>query len=100
MAVKIKATVIKVEPTVEGEYLGTPYKYANVLVEQEREANEEWNPCKLVARIKGQKLEDFEREGIGNDGLIHEFTLHFEASQTKGENAKIYNKVPTIVAFK
>ena len=100
MAVKIKAIVRKVCPTVEGEYLGTNYKYADLLVEQVREENEQWNPCKMAVRLKGAKLDEFLESKVATDEVAHEFTLYFEAAQSRDDKERIYNKVPTVVEFK
>ena len=76
---KILGTIAKVYDTIEGTYLGEPYKYKEVVI---NEPKEDGKPYSRVAfRVKGANLERFEQEGIAKDGKLHCYEVIGEVNE-------------------
>lgn len=76
---KISGTIAKVYDAVSGEYLGTPYQYMEVVINEPKEEGKPYS--RVTFRVKGEHLERFNREGIVKDGKLHTYELIGEVNE-------------------
>ena len=97
---KVKGTVGKRYDIDAGEYIGVPYKNMDVVINEEREEGKPYS--RMAFRIKGEHLERFLREGIGNDHRSHTFELIADVDEKEWKkDGKVHpsNRIPVCIAW-
>jgi len=99
--VKIKAIVAKVYEPVEGTYLGSPYKYVDVVANEVPEEGDPYRGGRIAFRLKGEQLEKFNAFDVGIDGCPHVFTLCIDAKETRWKDDSVHpvNLIPICVGW-
>lgn len=93
---KIKGTIAKVYDTVSGEYLGTPYQYREVVINEPKVEGLPYS--RMTFRVKGEHLERFNREGVATDGRLHTYEVIGEVKETTWEkDSTIHPQIKSLV---